>query len=61
MESLEVMYKRAGISTPYMMIDDATWSLVVGRRIRRREGHWEGEYFYTVRTRPVKKREALFQ
>jgi len=48
-DAIDEIYRRAGMTCPWAELDGAVWSLVFGRRIRRTEGKWEGEYWYTIR------------
>lgn len=50
------MYRRAGMRCPLEHMDEAIRSLVYGRRIRRTEGKWEDDYWYTIR-KPARQLE----
>ena len=61
-DAMEEAYRRPGLYCPRLLVDEAIYSLVCGRRIRRTPGKWEGEYWYTVRPSSANRlrQEVLF-
>ncbi len=57
MAAIETMYRRAGTKCPFEHVDGAMDSLIYGRRVKRTEGKWEGEYWYRIRKKPAHQQQ----